>query len=74
VHLLGCSRHLWACVVVAASVGDVASVRFASHADCAKGNASGGCALIVNATKFVGIQVASTRMNLLLRLHGQEAN
>jgi hypothetical protein len=45
---------LWACVVVVASVGDVASARFASHADCAKGNASGGCALLVNATKFCG--------------------
>jgi hypothetical protein len=41
-------------VVVATSVGVVASVGFAGHVDCIKGNAGGGCALALSIAGFCG--------------------
>jgi hypothetical protein len=41
-------------VVITTSVLVVASVGFAGRADCAKGNAIGGCTLIASLTKFYG--------------------
>jgi hypothetical protein len=41
-------------VVVGTSVGVVASVGFAGHVDCVKGNACGGCALTIGVVRFCG--------------------